>query len=83
MRVKKIWDYLKTTHERTTQVKETKVDMLATQYENFSVKEGETIHEMHTKFTSIKNKLRCLGEPILPSKQVQKILRVLPKSRKS
>ena len=45
--------------------------------------EGETIHEMNTRFTSITNDLRCLGEPIHLSKQVRKILRVLPKSWES
>ncbi|KAH0716726.1 hypothetical protein KY285_012757 [Solanum tuberosum] len=72
--------YLMDPHEGTTQVKESKVDMLTTQYENFSIKEGETIHEMNTRFTSIINELRCLGEPIHPSKQVQKILRAHLKS---
>ncbi|XP_049366103.1 uncharacterized protein LOC125830957 [Solanum verrucosum] len=66
---KEIWDCLKTNHEGTTQVKESK--------------EGETIHEMNTRFTSITNDLRCLDEPIHLSKQVRKILRVLPKSWES
>jgi len=51
--------------------------MLTNQYENFYMKEAETIHEMNTRFTSITNELRCLGEPIQPSKQVRKILKVL------
>ncbi|XP_049389484.1 uncharacterized protein LOC125853776 [Solanum stenotomum] len=42
--------------------------------------EGETIHEMSTRFASITNELRSLGEPVHTSKQVRKILRVLPKS---
>jgi len=54
--------------------------MLTTQYENFTMKEGETIHEMHTKLSSITNELRSLGEPISTSKQVRKVLRILPKS---
>jgi len=54
-----------------------------TQYENFNMKKGETIQGMHTRFTSISNELRCLGEPIHPSKQVRKVLRVLPKSWES
>ncbi|WMV08215.1 hypothetical protein MTR67_001600 [Solanum verrucosum] len=61
---KEIWDCLKTTHEETIQVNESKVDMLRTQYENFYMREGETIHETNTRFTSITNELRCLGEPI-------------------
>ena len=77
---KEIWDCLKTAHEGTEQVKESKVDLLTTQYENFTMKEGESIHDMQTRFSSITNELRCLGEPIPTSKQVRKILRVLPKS---
>ncbi|XP_055803462.1 uncharacterized protein LOC129872522 [Solanum dulcamara] len=67
-------------YKRTEQVKESKVGMLTTQYENFVMKEGETIHEMYTKFSSIINELRCLGESISQSKQVRKILRVISKS---
>lgn len=80
---KEIWDYLQIAHEGTTQVTESKVYMLMTQYENFCMKEGETIHEMNSRFASIINELRCLGEPIPQSKQVQKILKVLPKSWES
>lgn len=38
---------------------------------------------MHTKFASITNELHHLSEVIPPSKQVRKILRVLPKLWKS
>lgn len=61
-------------------MKEPKMDMLTAQYENFAMKEGESIHDMYTKFSSIINELQYLGEPIHPSKQVNKILRILPKS---
>lgn len=54
-----IWDCSRTTHEGTTQVKESKVGMLTTQYENFTMKKSESIHKIHTRFTSITNKLRC------------------------
>ncbi|XP_015054796.1 uncharacterized protein LOC107001157 [Solanum pennellii] len=47
------------------------------------MKEGETIHEMFTKLSSITNELRSLGEPISMSKQVRKVLRILPKSWES
>lgn len=57
--------------------------MLTTQYENLIMKEGESIREIHTRFTSITNELCCLGEAIHPSKQVRKILRILPKSWQS
>ena len=51
---KDIWDCLKTAHERTEQIKELKIDLLTSLYENFKMKEGETIHEMFTKLSSIK-----------------------------
>ena len=54
---KEILDCLKTAHEGTEQVKESKIDMLTSRYENFKMKEGETIHDMFTKFSSITNEL--------------------------
>lgn len=76
---KEIWDYLRTTHERTSQVKKSKVDMLTSQYKAFIIKKSETIQYMHTRLASITNKLCFLGEVIVLRKQVRKILRVLPK----
>ncbi|XP_069146895.1 uncharacterized protein [Solanum lycopersicum] len=61
---KEILDFLKTTHKGTEQVKESKIDMLTSQYENFKMREGETIHEMFTELSSITNELRSLGKPI-------------------
>ena len=53
--------------------------MLTTQYENFVIKEGETIFEMNYCFTAITNDLRDQGEPIPVCKQLRKILIVLEK----
>ncbi|XP_069148130.1 MAR-binding filament-like protein 1 [Solanum lycopersicum] len=80
---KEIWDCLKTTHEGTEQVKESNIDMFTSRYENFKMKERETIHEMFTKLSSITNEMRSLGEPISMSKKVRKVLRILPKSWES
>ncbi|XP_015068845.1 uncharacterized protein LOC107013448 [Solanum pennellii] len=80
---KKIEKGYKTAHEGTEQVKESKIDMLTSRYENFKMKEGETIHGMFTKLSAITNELRSLGEPISMSKQVRKVLRILPKSWES
>nr|XP_025888410.1 uncharacterized protein LOC112942064 [Solanum lycopersicum] len=80
---KEIWGCLKTAHKGTEQVKESKIDMRTSRYENFKMKEGETIHDLFTKFSSITNELRSLGEPISMTKQVRKVLRILPKSWES
>ena len=71
---KEIWDCLKIAHEGTEHVKESKIDMLTSLYENIKIKEGETIHKMFTKLSSITNELRSIGEPISMSKQVRKVL---------
>ncbi|XP_069151990.1 intracellular protein transport protein USO1-like [Solanum lycopersicum] len=80
---KEIWDCLKTAHEGTEQVKESKIDMITSRHENFKMKEGKTIHDMFTKLSSITNELRSLGEPRSMTKQVRKVLRILPKSWES
>ena len=71
---KEILDCLKTAHERTEQIKELKIDLLTSLYENFKIREGETILEMFTKFSSITNELRSLGEPTSMRKKVRKVL---------
>nr|XP_016485317.1 PREDICTED: uncharacterized protein LOC107805757 [Nicotiana tabacum] len=77
------WEALKTTHEGTTQVKQSKIDMLTTKYALFKIKEDESIQDMHTHFTSIINELYSLGEIIPRNKLVRKILKVLQGSWES
>ncbi|XP_075082561.1 uncharacterized protein LOC142166868 [Nicotiana tabacum] len=79
---KEIWEALQTAHEGTTQVKQSKIDMLTTEYELFKMKDDESIQDMHTRFTSIINELHSLGETIPRNKLVRKILSVLPSSWK-
>ncbi|XP_070010316.1 uncharacterized protein [Nicotiana sylvestris] len=80
---KQIWEALQTAHERTTQVKQSKIDMLTTEYELFRMKDDESIQDMHTRFTSIKNELHSFGYFIPRNKLVRKILNVLPGSWES
>ncbi|XP_075098044.1 uncharacterized protein LOC142175359 [Nicotiana tabacum] len=80
---KEIWEALKTTHEGTTQVKQSKIDMLTTRYELFKMKDDESIQDMHTRFTSIINELHSLGEIIPRNKLVRKVLSVLYSSWES
>ncbi|XP_075103751.1 uncharacterized protein LOC142178318 [Nicotiana tabacum] len=80
---KKICEALQTTHEGTTKVKQSKIDMLTTEYELFRMKDDESIQDMHTRFTSIINELHSLGEIIPRNKLVRKILSVLPSSWES
>ncbi|XP_070017337.1 uncharacterized protein [Nicotiana sylvestris] len=80
---KEIWEALQTAHEGTTHVKQSKIDMLTTEYEFIKMKDDESIQDMHTRFTSIINELHSIGESILRSKLVRKIFSVLPNSKES
>ncbi|XP_070002702.1 uncharacterized protein [Nicotiana sylvestris] len=80
---KEIWEALQTAHEGTTQVKQSKIDMLTPEYELFRMKDDESIQDMHTRFTSIINELHSLGDVIPRNKLVWKILSVLPGSWES
>ncbi|XP_070018152.1 uncharacterized protein [Nicotiana sylvestris] len=74
---KEIWEVLQTAHEGTTQVKQSKIDMLTTEYELFRMKDDESIQDMYTRFTSIINELHLFGDVIPQNKLVWKILSVL------
>nr|XP_018622990.1 uncharacterized protein LOC108943435 [Nicotiana tomentosiformis] len=70
--------------QRTAQVKRSRVTLQYSQYENFSMKEGKTIQEMYTRFTTLTNVLKSLGRTLLEEDKVEKILtRVLPVSWES
>ncbi|XP_075076853.1 uncharacterized protein LOC142163466 [Nicotiana tabacum] len=80
---KKIWEAFEIAHEGTTQVKQSKIDMLTTKYKLFRMKDDESILDMHTRFTSIINELHSLGETIPRNKLLRKILSILPGSWES
>ncbi|XP_070026216.1 uncharacterized protein [Nicotiana sylvestris] len=67
----------------TTQVKQSKIDMLTIEYELFRMKDDESIQDMRTRFTSIINELHSFGEIIPWNKLVRKILSVLHSSWES
>ncbi|XP_075109047.1 uncharacterized protein LOC142180850 [Nicotiana tabacum] len=46
---KEIWEVLQIAHEGTTPVKQSKIDMLTTEYELFRMKDDEFIQDMHTR----------------------------------
>lgn len=45
------------------------------------MKENETLHEMMTRLTTLTNELTSLGKVISEKEQVEKVLRVLLKSK--
>ncbi|MQL72657.1 hypothetical protein Taro_004976 [Colocasia esculenta] len=75
-----MWEKLRITYECTNKVKETKIDILVTQYERFQMQSGETITQMFSRFTDITNGLAGLGKSYEMRDMVRKILRSLPSS---
>ena len=74
------WNDVIITHEGTSQVKRSKIDLLHSQYKNFYMNESESIDEMLTQFTKITNGLSSLGDVIDYDQNIRKVIRPLPKS---
>ena len=73
-----MWNTLEITHEDTSHVKETKINLLVHKYELFTIKLKESIVvAMYTRFTDITNSLQSLGKVYTQADQVRKILRSL------
>ena len=59
-------------------MKESKINLLVTQYEVFKMVESETINQMYSRFTNIINSLKALGKTYTQPELIQKILKSLP-----
>ncbi|KAK2422833.1 hypothetical protein QL285_033334 [Trifolium repens] len=76
---KDAWEILKTTHEGTSKVKMSRLQLLTMKFENLRMKEYECIHDFHMNILDFANSFDSLGEKISEKKLVRKILRSLPK----
>ena len=56
------WEILKTTHEGTSKVKMSRLQRLATKFENLKMKEEECIHDFHVNILEIANACTALEE---------------------
>ncbi|XLU95783.1 hypothetical protein S245_010135, partial [Arachis hypogaea] len=74
-----IWDKLQITHEGTTIVKKTRIDMLNREYEMFTMKKGESIDELFKRFNTITVGLDAMGITYSDSVLVRRVLRCLTK----
>ncbi|MQM10984.1 hypothetical protein Taro_043885 [Colocasia esculenta] len=75
---KEMWDKLKLIYEDTSEVKETKANILIHEYEMFKMSPEETISDMFTRLSKITNELKALGKNYIDTEIVCKILRSLP-----
>ena len=77
---KEAWMILETTYEGTKKVKDTKLQMLTTRFEELKMGDDETFDSFYGKFNDIVIVKLNLEEKIEDSKVVRKILRSLPES---
>ena len=77
---KEAWQILENTYEGTKKVKDTKLQMLTTQFEELRMSEDESFDSFYSKLNEVIIGKFNLGEKTEDSKVVQKILRSLPES---
>jgi len=75
---KDAWEILKTAHEGITKVKNAKLQLLTTKFENLRMLEDECIQDYHLNILDIANAFELLRDKISEEKLVRKILRSLP-----
>ena len=77
---KEAWQILETIYEATKKVKDTKLQMLTTRFEELIMSEDESFDSFYSKLNVVVIGKFNLGEKTEDSKAVRKILRSLPES---
>ena len=71
----KLWTILQTTYEGTKAVKDSKLQMLTTSFEEIKMEKNESFDEFYAKLNDIVNSVLNLGKTIPEPKIVRKVLR--------
>ena len=71
---KEMWDKLELIYEGTLEVKETKANLLITEYEMFRMRNDESISDMFTRLMQLINHLKSLGKMYRDTELVRKVL---------
>jgi len=77
---KEMWDILEVTHEGTSDVKRAMKHALIQEYELFRMQKGETICDVHKRFSYIVNHLMSLGKTFYKEEMNIKILKCLDRA---
>ncbi|XP_063941233.1 uncharacterized protein LOC135149438 [Daucus carota subsp. sativus] len=77
-----MWNKLVVTYEGTTDIKDSQMDTLIQEYENFKLQDGENIIDMETRFTRIIDELSQLGKIYTQNEKNRRVLKSLPPSWK-
>jgi len=76
---KDAWDILRTTHEGTSKVRMSKLQLIPTKFENLIMKDDESIQDFHMNILDIANAFGALQEKMTKEKMVRIFFRSLPK----
>jgi len=77
---KEMWDILEVTHEGTTNVKRARKHALIQEYELFRMQKGESICDVHKRFSHIVNHLMSLGKKFDEEELNIKVLKCLDRT---
>ncbi|XP_019155025.1 PREDICTED: uncharacterized protein LOC109151880 [Ipomoea nil] len=72
------WEILETTYEGTCSVKQSKLQLVKTEFEELRMNDDEDIASFHERIQELANRATILGKPFSQQKLVKKILRSLP-----
>ncbi|XP_019155252.1 PREDICTED: uncharacterized protein LOC109152132 [Ipomoea nil] len=75
---KTAWEILETTYEGTSSVKQSKLQLVKTEFEELRMNEDEDIASFHGRLQELANRATILGKPFSQQKLVKKVLRSLP-----
>ena len=78
---KEAWDILEVAHEGTEVVKDSKLQVLQTQFEMLKMEENEYFNDFEIKLMDIVNQSHQLGDSYSDRRIKQKIMRSLPDVR--
>ncbi|XP_019193992.1 PREDICTED: uncharacterized protein LOC109187992 [Ipomoea nil] len=75
---KTAWEILETTYEGTSSVKQSKLQLVKTEFEELRLNEDEDIASFHGRLQELANRATILGKPFSQQKLVKKVLRSMP-----
>lgn len=70
-------DILQTSYEGTSKVKEARLEMLTSHFQNLKMSPNQTITELNSKVMKIENQAHALGEPTSNERLVKKVFHAL------
>ncbi|PKA46011.1 hypothetical protein AXF42_Ash021374 [Apostasia shenzhenica] len=76
-----MWEKLIELHEGTSEVKRAKKALYKNQFDNFKIREGEFVAQIHSRFKEIYHGLVGLGDNLENREVVCKVLEVFPRTQ--